>query len=244
MRKAFVAIIIFAVLLLVGCVVSVPENELTTAEPDGSAVLNSSESEMQSVTEQTEAASSEVVTLELTDVSENSSAELSDVSSDVVTEESSVALTHEQMTEIESVTENTTMSAVKETEEQTVPGIDEITLDISMPEKNGTMMTDCDKDNKYIKIVCKKRGIDSGLLVAVFSVPESGQNYVFEYKDEDGRTADDIRRVYLIDSNGKITGVAAVSASEKENISAVENWFCMNVLIKEVIYPAIKDKIV
>ena len=121
--------------------------------------------------------------------------------------------------------------------------IPEVDLSISMPEKNGTMVTDSASSNKFIQIVYKNRKISTDMLVAVYSVPESGQNYVFEYKTADSRDADDIRRVYLIDSSGKITGVAAVDSAEKENVSGVENWFCMNVLIKEIIYPAIEKDI-
>ncbi len=119
----------------------------------------------------------------------------------------------------------------------------EVDLGISMPEKNGTMVVDSSVSNKFIQIVEDKKDIDPSLLVAVYSVPESGQNYVFEFYDDDGREADDIRRVYLIDSSGKITGIAAVKASERENVSSVENWFCMNVLIKELVYPAVKDEL-
>lgn len=120
----------------------------------------------------------------------------------------------------------------------------EVDLSVSMPEKNGTMVTDTSYDNKYIRIVCDKRGIDKELLVAVYAVPESGQNYVFEFYDVEDFTAENIRRVFLIDSDGAITGVAATKSSERENVSAVENWFCMNVLIKELIFPAVSDNIV
>lgn len=139
-----------------------------------------------------------------------------------------------ETTKPSSQTENTTASSV------VVPEVD---LSISMPEKNGTMVTDSASSNKFIQIVYKNRKISPDMLVAVFSVPESGQNYVFEYKTAESREADDIRRVYLIDSEGKITGVAAADGSEKENVTSVENWFCMNVLIKEIIYPAIEDDI-
>lgn len=120
---------------------------------------------------------------------------------------------------------------------------EEVELNISMPEKNGTMVTDASADNKFIEIVNSEKKIDKSLLVAVYAVPESGQNYVFEFYNAKGRTADDIRRVYLIDKNGKITGVAATDSSERVGIGSMENWFSMNVLIKEVIYPAIKDNI-
>ncbi len=137
-------------------------------------------------------------------------------------------------------TETTTrsQSEVQTTEFYEVPSDFEDV--ISMPEKNGTMVTDKSPDNKFIKIVCKERKIDAELLVAVYSVPESGQNYVFEFRNETDREDDELRRVYLINEKGKITSVAAADGKEKENISSIENWFSMNVLIKEVIFPAIE----
>lgn len=119
--------------------------------------------------------------------------------------------------------------------------ITEVDLSIEMPEKNGTMQTSVSSDNKYIKAVSSDRDIETDRLVAVFAVPESGQNYVFEFYDSDGRSKDDLRRVYLLDSKCRITGVAASNTSEKEGISSVENWFCMNVLIKELVFPAVED---
>lgn len=145
------------------------------------------------------------------------------------------------VTEAES--ETTKPSSESESTTSSSVVIPEVDLSISMPEKNGTMVTDSSSSNKFIQIVYKNRKISTDMLVAVFSVPESGQNYVFEYKTADSRKADDIRRVYLIDSSGKITGVAAADSSEKENVTGVENWFCMNVLIKEIIYPAIENDI-
>ncbi len=147
------------------------------------------------------------------------------------------------VTESEAETETTKPSSQPENTTASSVVIPEVDLSISMPEKNGTMVTDSSTSNKFIQIVHKNRKISTDMLIAVFSVPESGQNYVFEYKTAESREADNIRRVYLIDSSGKITGVAAADSSEKENVTSVENWFCMNVLIKEIIYPAIEDDI-
>lgn len=246
MRRFLIVTILFSVLLLAGCVVKIPGIEITTIPDEGSG-----EELFLRETVSYEADSTRIQPDETASEAESSASEIAtEETTGRETEESSVAITEErQSTEAEITVRETTTEkptageAESSTEAETDAYSEEITLDISMPEKNGTMVTDKDSDNKYIKIVNKKRGVSSALLVAVFSVPESGQNYVFEYKNENGRAADDIRRVYLIDSDGDITGVAAVSASEKENISAVENWFCMNVLIKEVIYPAIVDDI-
>jgi len=118
---------------------------------------------------------------------------------------------------------------------------EEVDLSINMPDPNGEMQVSTDPENKYIKTVVSERKIDSSLLVAVFSVPESGQNYVFEFQSSGERSADGIRRVFFINSSGKIESVAASKSNEKENLSATENWFSMNVLIKRMIFPAIKD---
>ncbi len=139
--------------------------------------------------------------------------------------------------------ETTLLSDVTEAASETVSVSPEMDLSISMPEKNGTMVTDKSADNKFIEIISDRRGIDPAYLVAVYAVPESGQNYVFEFSDEASRNVDSLKKVYLIDANGKITGVAAADASKKENLSSAENWFCMNVLIKGVIFPAIEKDI-
>lgn len=152
------------------------------------------------------------------------------------TTSSDVDTTHQQ-TDDTSVSDN----SADETTTQLFEISSELEEVISMPEKNGTMVTDSKASNKYIKIINKERKIDTSLLVAVYSVPESGQNYVFEFYNSEERTKDNIRRVYLINNKGKIESVAAADASEKENISSAENWFCMNVLIKEVIFPAVEN---
>ena len=217
MKKALCAGIFCAVFLLSGCMIDVP-----------GSITSEYEYEYQKSTDVEEAVSGE------------------DISDDVTVDGSTEEVASSQETSIqEGVTEELSSDEESTSEEPSVSEntSGDIDLNISMPEKNGTMQTDTSPDNKYIKIVRQQKGISSDLLVAVFSVPESGQNYVFEFYSRDSREVDNIRRVYLIDSNGKITGIAASNNSEKSGISAVENWFSMNVLIKEIIYPAIKDSI-
>lgn len=163
----------------------------------------------------------------------------SDVAAETTTGQITVESTSEEITFFEEITEEVTSAESAETTESAMTEID---LTIEMPDKNGTMVVDTSSDNKFVKEVNKSRKIGSDKLVAVYSVPESGQNYVFEFKDAKGRKVDDLRRVYLLDENCKITGVAASSSTEKEGISSVENWFCMNVLIKEMIFPAVAEQ--
>lgn len=226
MRKVFAVTVLSVIVLLTGCAVNIPGLELSTESTREHEELTQAES--------SDAAVYETTTAESVDVT----AEPEGTTDEETTES---AFSEQTTVGAEETTKKPRPSET--TEPSSTSPLSEIDLSIAMPEKNGTMKTDSDKDNKYIEIICNERNISASLLVAVFSVPESGQNYVFEFYDSDGRNSDDIRRVYLIDSKGKITGVAAVSASEKENVSTVENWFCMNVLIKEVIYPAVEDDI-
>ncbi len=115
-------------------------------------------------------------------------------------------------------------------------------LSITLPEANGTMEVSRDPANPFIKAVTDSRGIDPALLAAVYAVPESGQNYVFEFGNASTRSAENLRRVYLLNAQGRILSVAAANGAEKENLSSTENWFCMNVLIKNMVFPAVKDR--
>ncbi|MBR3767971.1 MAG: hypothetical protein IKL10_07010 [Clostridia bacterium] len=213
MRKSIAVIFFILLLIMSGCALDNSEEESISESPETSTEANPSYASGEELSE-TENAS----TAQITDVSE----------------------------EIPSQPEVTTSVQEKETVSSETVGessVTEIDLTITMPEKNGDMYTDKSSDNKYIRIVCDERGLEPQLLVAVFAVPESGQNYVFEFNDEAGRDVDDIRRVYLINSDGKISGVAASNGAEKEKVSSVENWFCMNVLIKEIIYPAVEKDV-
>ena len=121
------------------------------------------------------------------------------------------------------------------------------TLEISMPDANGIMQVDTAPQNRFTQIVATGRGIDTRLLIAVYSEPDTGQNYVVEFdgtKASDGsflRTTGTFRRLYLIDTQGAIESVASVNEGETENISSVENWFCVNVFIKGLMLPKIED---
>jgi len=151
--------------------------------------------------------------------------------------------TTEETTAEKTTEEAKTTQAETTTEEATdEPEITEVDLSITLPEKNGSMYVDKDDSNKFTAAVVSARKIDASLLVAVYSLPESGQNYVFEFSSANKFTAENIRRVYLLDGKCNITGVAASKASESEKLSSTENWFCMNVLIKGVIFPAIKEQ--
>ncbi len=66
---------------------------------------------------------------------------------------------------------------------------------------------------------------------------------MFEFTGEKARAAGDLRRVYLLAADGTVNSVAAANSAERENISATENWFCMNVLIKGMVFPAVQEEL-
>ena len=117
-----------------------------------------------------------------------------------------------------------------------------IDLHVELPDANGTMVVSTERTNPYIALVSAQRSLPVERLVAVYTVPQTGQNYVFEF-NAGARTVENLRRVYLIDQNNQIASVAAADWSEAENVSQTENWFCMNVLIKNMIFPKIAGEI-
>lgn len=229
MKKSILLIIFALIFMFCGCMVNIPLPEITTM-PDETELAEVSSVERQSQ-EHTNGSVFESVSYE--DASDTTVASEETTSEEISSEEVVVTVESSSVDEEATSEESTTVAH----------DITQVDLSIEMPEKNGSMQTDSSPDNKFIEIVKNERKIDDKLLVAVFSVPDTGQNYVFEFKNADNRSADNIRRVYLIDEKGKITSVAADNSAEKENVSSVENWFCMNVLIKEVIYPAIEQEI-
>ena len=124
------------------------------------------------------------------------------------------------------------------------PSEQDVTLPIELPSANGEMAVSADPENRFIRAVVEARGLDPALLAAVYSVPEGDQNFVFEFYSAGERSADRLRRVYLLTQDAAISSVAASSNAEREGISATENWFCMNVLIKGVIFPSVRDRMV
>ena len=127
----------------------------------------------------------------------------------------------------------------------TTRGMTDARLSITLPDANGTMVVTDSASNSYIKTVAAQRNIPASKLVACYAVPDSGQNYVLEFGDSTDmnhelvRDETNLRRVYLLNEYGEITYVAASDEAECENVTAVENWFCMDVIIKKMIMPEI-----
>lgn len=152
-----------------------------------------------------------------------------------------------------SETDNITMNT-KKSSQITFPDIiienhTGVTINATLPEANGKMIFNDSPDSKYMQIVIEKYKFNPKMLASVYSSPNTGQNYVFEFngtKDSSGRyirNQDTLRRVYLIDENDNIVSVAAAKSSERVNISQSENWISMEVLIKKMILPEIQEQL-
>ena len=184
----------------------------------------------EAATEYEETSVSEMITTEIF-------SQVSEPPMEIITDESTVAPTREAVTEnIQTTTENKTTEHTTTVQEDTT-----VDLSVELPDANGKIYVDTSASNKFTATVANERKVDTELLAAVYSVPASGQNYVLEFYSGKEHTADNLRRVYLLDDNCKITSVAAAKSSEKENISSTENWFCFNVLIKGVIFDAVAE---
>lgn len=100
----------------------------------------------------------------------------------------------------------------------------------TLPEltKTGDNILSDNPDNKYIKAVVEEYKVNAELLVAIFAVPDKGNNFVLQFKDErdkDGniiKSQNNLQKVYRIDENGKIT-VATGKATGNVGVSYGES---------------------
>lgn len=107
--------------------------------------------------------------------------------------------------------------------------------------KNGENILSDHHSNKYIKLVSEKYNVDKELLVAVYSEPDTGNNFVLEFsgkRDDDGnviKSPDTLTKVYLIDKNKKIA-VATGKTTGNVGVSYAEGTLCFN-MIKTIVMP-------
>lgn len=71
---------------------------------------------------------------------------------------------------------------------------------VVIPDKNGENYLSDDSSNEFIQIVVNKFGINSKALVAIYSVPDSGTNYVLQFSSKNNyeKSTDNLERVYHI----------------------------------------------
>jgi len=107
--------------------------------------------------------------------------------------------------------------------------------------KNGENILSDHHNNKYIKLVSDKYGADKELLVAIYSQPDTGNNFVLEFsgkRDEDGnviKSPDTLTKVYSIDKNKNVS-VATGKTTGNIGVSYAEGTLCFN-MIKTIVMP-------
>ncbi len=111
--------------------------------------------------------------------------------------------------------------------------------------KNGDNKLSDHYDNVYIKLVSAEYGVDTDLLVAIYSVPDTGNNFVLEFdgtKDSEGnivKSPDTLKKVYQIDLERNIK-VATSSGVGNVDVSYAEGLLCFN-MVKSLVMEQYPD---
>ncbi len=111
--------------------------------------------------------------------------------------------------------------------------------------KNGDNLLSDHYDNQYIKLVSGEYDVDTDLLVAIYSVPDTGNNFVLEFdgtKDSAGniiKSPDTLNKVYQIDLDRNIK-VATSSGVGNVDVSYAEGLLCFN-MVKTIVMEQYPD---
>lgn len=112
---------------------------------------------------------------------------------------------------------------------------------VVIPDKNGENFLSDDPGNEFIKLIADKYDLDPASLVAIYSVPDSGTNYVLEFKGSGilgnkppfEKSVDNLKKVYQIGlaperkisyTNGKLV------MGEHYNCEAAEGVLVFNLI--------------
>ncbi len=121
---------------------------------------------------------------------------------------------------------------------------------VVIPDKNGDNFLDDKPNNEFIVLISETYNIPAEALVAIYSVPDSGTNYVLQFKkkllsDEYNKTTSGLEKVYHIGMapERKISytdGALLEGENHHYNCTAAEGWITFNLVKNEVMaqYPA------
>lgn len=117
---------------------------------------------------------------------------------------------------------------------------------VVIPDKNGNNYLSDDPNNEFIKIIVSAYDVDPKSLVAIYSVPDSGTNYVLQFKAKGylnktyEKSPDNLLRVYHIGlaPERKISYTGGVV--DNYNCSAGEGALVFN-LVKTKVMPQYPD---
>ena len=111
--------------------------------------------------------------------------------------------------------------------------------------KNGENILSDNHENKYIKLVSSSYGVDSEFLVAIYSEPDTGNNFVLEFdgtRDSEGnvvKSPDTLSKVYLVDAQKNIS-MATKTGAGNQGVSYAEGLFCFN-MVKTIVMEQYPD---
>ncbi len=120
---------------------------------------------------------------------------------------------------------------------------------VVIPDKNGDNFLSDDSNNEFIKLIASKYNLDPKSLVAIYSVPDSGTNYVLQFNkkligNEYDKTTKGLEKVYHIGiaPERKISytdGALLEGSNHHYNCTAAEGWITFNLVKNEVMaqYP-------
>ena len=118
---------------------------------------------------------------------------------------------------------------------------------VVIPDKNGDNYLSDDPNNEFIRLIASTYNVDKNALVAIYSVPDSGTNYVLQFKKSGlfgstyEKSPDNLYRVYHI-GNAPERTISYTSGSlftGNYNCSAAEGLIVFNLVKTEVmpLYP-------
>lgn len=103
---------------------------------------------------------------------------------------------------------------------------------------NGENLLSDHCDNEFIKLVSDTYAVDPDLLVAIYSVPDSGTNFVLQFNGDKKRgefvkSPDTLEKVYQIDAQRNIK-VATGKVTGNEGVSYAESVMCV-AMVKTIV---------
>ena len=116
---------------------------------------------------------------------------------------------------------------------------------VVIPNKNGDNYLSDDPNNEFIKLIASTYNIDKNALVAIYSVPDSGTNYVLQFKGKGllnktyEKSPDNLYRVYHIGLAPERTISYTSGLTGNYNCSAGEGALVFNLVKTKVMtqYP-------
>lgn len=121
------------------------------------------------------------------------------------------------------------------------------TSGIVIPDKNGDNFLSDSRDNEFIKLISSKYNLDPASLVAIYSVPDSGTNYVLRFggnsKKGYKKSADNLEYVYHIglapERKISYTNGKTLIGADHYNCTAAEGIMVFNLVKTKVMeqYP-------